>query len=242
MSTLSIWSPRPDAKSCEHIAPDIVLHGLPVIRITAVPFAAEVLQDLQALIFVSHHAVVCALAQYPLSYFRNKTVIAIGKRTAATLRDQYLPPALTAPPPYHSEALLADKAFQALPCQRIGIVSGLGGRTLLYNELTRRCELVAKIHCYRRDKIHLSAQVMIEFIDSCAIGGIILSSDAIAEAVANQLKRNKLQRCFALPVFVLSERIAMRAQRLGFSHCIVAEQANRHFLYQRIINWWEGAL
>ncbi len=206
------------------------------------PFAAEVLHDLQALIFVSHHAVVCALAQYPPSHFRDKTLIAIGKRTAATLRDQHLPPALTAPPPYHSEALLADKAFQALPCQRIGIVAGEGGRTLLYNKLRQRCELVAKIRCYRRDKIHLSAQVMIEFIDSCAIGGVILSSNAIAEAVANQLEQNKLQQYFELPVFVLSARIAAHAQRLGFSHCIVAEQANRHFLYQRIINWWEGAL
>ncbi len=244
---LSLWSPRPDAQTLETIAPDIILHGLPVINIVntleqsssaEINAIASTINQLDALIFVSHHAVQCAISVFSRELLTNKTLIAIGKRTEATLSTHRLSPTLTAPAPYNSEALIRDNAFQNLTFQRVGIICGKGGRTLLQKHLQQTRAFVTRIPCYQRDKIHLLPEVMVEFINNHAVGGILLTSKEITDAVTDNLSRAAQWQAFDLPVFALSERIATHANQLGFRQLIVASQANRHSLYQSIINWW----
>ncbi|PID61284.1 MAG: hypothetical protein CR974_04310 [Gammaproteobacteria bacterium] len=245
-NTLAIWSPRPaplgESKAPEWLADQIVVYHLPVLAIVSQPVSAAALEALDALIFTSYYAVREALAQLPRQRLASLQRIAIGKRTESALRDAQLAPIMTAPPPHNSEALLASPAWQTLSCQRLGIVCGVGGRRLLQDELAKTRQHVRRIACYRRDKIHLLPEFMVKFVDDYSIGGIILSSNDVVDAVASQLNRANLRQCFRLPAFALSARIAAHAETLGFEHLVIAERANQHFLYQRIINWWEVAL
>lgn len=240
MKTLAIWSPRPDAQLIEPISPTISLYGLPVITIHEIAFDAASLRSADGVIFVSHYAVKHALSRLIPADFSNKTVIAIGQRTARALAALGLSVDVTAPPPFTSEALLADADFQCLPCHHFVIICGRGGRQLIQQRLCESGKTVQQIACYQRDKTNLSPQVMVKFLDERAIGGMLLSSGEIAEAVAEQLTQVKRWQFFHLPAFAFSERIAQRAQLLGFTNVIVAAQASQHNLNQRIINWWEG--
>lgn len=242
MKKLAIWSPRPDAKAIETISPTITLYGLPIIHITPKVIDAAELASAEALIFVSHHAVKHLCSQITTETLSTKTLIAIGERTAKALNEQGLTVQLTAPPPYNSEALLNCVDFQNLSANHFAIICGSRGRSALKTGLKKRKKIVTRIECYQRDKANLLPQHMIQFIDRRAIGGIILSSGEISEAVATALIRANLRQAFELPAFTLSTRIALRAEQLGFRHIHTAAQANQHFLYQRIIHWWEGEL
>lgn len=243
--TLAIWSPRPDAKAIEAISPDISLYGLPVIAILPKKIETAQLDSLSAgdgVIFTSQHAVTHFFAQVSVQAVSSKTLITIGTRTAEALQHRGLTPDLIASPPFNSEALLADGRFEQLSCQHFSIICGVGGRNQLQKTLRARKKQVNSIRCYQRDKINLSQQVMIEFITGHGIGGIILTSAEIADAVSERLKQQELIHFSDFPVFALSERIGEHARRLGFCNVMVAAQANQHFLYQCIINWWEGRL
>lgn len=246
--TFAVWSPRPDAAEKTPIAADICLYGLPALELVEKPWdvaTRQALLDAEVLIFVSHHAVTCCLSRLSpaeINHLNDKVLVAIGLRTAEALSNAQLRTTLIAPPPFNSEALLRDKTFLALPYQYFAIVCGVGGRTLLHSALVQSGKCVQRIECYQRDKANLSAQVMVKFISEYAIGGIILSSNAVAEAVAAHLLMAEQQQCFALPVFVLSERIGERAKQLGFREVVVAKQADKNSLYQSMTNWWEGRL
>lgn len=245
--TLSIWSPRPDAEAKTAIAPDIFLYGLPAIEIVEKPLnqsAQQRLADAEVLIFVSQYAVKHSFSGMSPTVFEqtsHKILVAIGLRTAEALQQYNLTATIIAPPPFNSEALLQDETFLNLPFQRVAIICGVGGRMLLHTSLRQLGKQVQRIECYQRDKANLSAQVMVEFITEQAIGGIILSSNTVAEAVTKHVSMTE-QQCFTLPVFVFSRRIAKRAKQLGFREIIVAEQADKESLYRSIINWWKGRL
>ncbi|PID65416.1 MAG: hypothetical protein CR977_01075 [Gammaproteobacteria bacterium] len=135
---VNLWSPRPDAEAFAALTPNIHIYGLPLITIgrqilTKNDKAALAAAD--TLIFTSHHAVIHSVAQLPNTTLADKVRIAIGQRTASTLAKHNLPAHLTAPPPFNSEALLADPQFQSQASNHVALVCGVGGRRQLQNHL-----------------------------------------------------------------------------------------------------------
>lgn len=242
-SKLNIWSPRPDALPQEQIAPQVCLYGLPAIAIVPIALSEaqrQYIAQAEALLFVSAHAVQCLMDLWgadAVTVFSSKQLIAIGHRTESALQGKGLSVFLTAKPPFNSEALLADPRFQSLSATSVALICGVGGREILQKALQKKDKEIRRIACYRRDKCPLPAQVMVEFINKCAIGGILLTSCAVAEAVASALSACEREAYWQLPVFALSHRIAEHARGLGFSQVVSADSANRQALYAMIVDW-----
>lgn len=240
--TLNIWSPRPDAEPLERLTPNLTVYGLPLISITPRRLTDQDIARLvtaDRLIFTSRYAVLHSVSQLSQHAFSGKILIAIGERTAQTLAECGLTADLTAPPPFTSESLLADPRFQAQSVQQSALVCGVGGRRHLQEQLGTEGKVIHRIECYQRDKANVSPQVMVEFMRKYAIGGVIVSSCEIADAITEQLTTLGTSYGDTWVFFAFSERIGKRL-RQRYQQVFVAESANQHALNQLMINWWEG--
>lgn len=239
---LALWSPRPNALAVQRLSPQITLYGLPSIQITQLPLSTQQqarLQQAQVCLFISQHAVSQLLSQISTDELTNKTLIAIGEKTAHTLTANGLSVDITAVAPHTSEALLAMPTFQQLAYHRLAIICGHGGRKRLQKTLTALEKKVSRITCYRRDMCDLSRQTMLEFTSKYSIAGVIVTSCRIADAVLAALCTEE-KDFFHCPMFALSQRIGDYLSTLGFTQIIVAEAANQQSLNQTIITWWDS--
>lgn len=98
-----------------------------------------------AVIFLSEHAVRLGLPRLSPGTAR---IFAVGGRTAEVL--EAAGHQVVRPERPDSEGLLALEQLTAVRGQRILLVGGVGGRTLLATELTARGATVERFVCYRR--------------------------------------------------------------------------------------------
>lgn len=239
---LALWSPRPNAPLREVISPQVTLFGLPGISLVPLVITQQQRQWLEqadAFFFISQHAVKQILAQVPKQLFADKVIIAIGEKTAKTLKENSLSVDIVAPPPFTSEALLAHSAFIEVDYQTLAIICGVGGRTLLQQTLMRLGKEVFRIPCYRRDMCDLSAKIMLKFLSEYSIAGVVVTSCRLADAVLTGLNTAD-KDVFNWPMFALSQRIGDYLYSLGFTQVIVADAANQYALNQTIITWWDS--
>lgn len=126
----------------------------PVLQIVPIELQQEnmnhALEHSDWVIFTSSNAVwhaakLCQHYPHPLP-----PLLAIGPATAATLIEQGLPVAKQPTVAFSSEGLLAMPLLQACQNKRILLIGGVGGRTLLTDELTARGASVNKLDVYRR--------------------------------------------------------------------------------------------
>lgn len=237
---LSVWSPRPGAPEKIEVSSTVTLYGLPMMAIAPVAIEAEHQRGVQtsdALLFTSQHAVEHLCSQLPPRLLAGKHIIAIGEKTAATLRQCGLSVTLSAKAPCNSESLLADEAFHMLEYDSVALIAGVGGRQVLESTLTQLGKKVIRVACYRRDKCHVAPQIMLEFINNYGINAIVLTSCEIVDAVVCQRQRGGMPPDWQIPAFALSQRIADYAKSLGFSQVIVAEEASQASLYHRLQTW-----
>ncbi len=240
---LAVWSPRPDAPPVIELSESVCLYGLPVIAI--VPRTLSVteqalLSHTDSLIFVSANAVKTLLQHINSRQLLHKQIIAIGRQTAQALRQVGLSVHFVAPPPFTSEALLADNNFWQLPTQHIGLVCAAGGRTLLADSLRQNNKEISQIICYHRNPCPLSSKIMVKFIRTHKINAILISSCAIATAVAKTLRLAAISDYSDWVIFALSHRIEKHLKKLGFSQIIVSPVANQQALNETILTWWRN--
>lgn len=241
MKKLAIWSPRPDAQKHFQLSEAICIYGLPAIQIAPLKLTGSqrlAVVEADTYLFTSYNAVDQLFLQIPFSQLKDRQLIAIGIRTAKALESYGLSVTLIADPPFTSESLLAMPAFSHLSMQNVVLCCGRGGRPLLQQALSRKAEKFKRIECYRRNKAKLSTKVMIEFIKTHRIAGVIISSCEIADAVVANLAQTSSDY-WHWPVFVFSQRIADYAKSLGFKEIIVAPQSDQQSVNQAILAWWE---
>ncbi|MGY0398836.1 MAG: uroporphyrinogen-III synthase [Ostreibacterium sp.] len=240
MSTLAIWSPRPEAETYFQLSPQVVIYGLPIMQITPLLLSDKEKQHIflaDVFIFISQQAAKNFLKQTSAHYLKIKIIIAIGKKTANALGTYGLSPNIIAPSPFTSEALLSNKAFLNIPLKTFALIGGKGGRTLLQDELSNRGRKVYRIECYQRDKSDVTPKIMLEFIDNYNINAGLLSSCEMADMVADIFIPCARHDWWKLPMFVLSKRIATHTKQLGFTNTIVAKAACRETLHETILAW-----
>lgn len=240
---LAVWSPRPDAATRIDLSATVTLYGLPVIEIVPQvlsPTAQTTLASADSLIFVSANAVRTLLAQIDATTLLGKQLICIGKRTAQPLQQAGLLPTYTAPPPFTSETLLADKRFWQLPIRQTGIVCARGGRTLLSQTLTAKGKKNTRIICYRRNQCPPSAKVMVKFTGACQINAVLVSSCEVATVVAQTLQTAAIPGSKDWAMFAFSRRIADHVKKLGFTRVIVSPAASQQALNKTLLAWWRN--
>ncbi len=173
------------------------------------PFAAECLYE--------------ALDRYWPALPLGTSWYAVGAATAQALHDRlgvrvHVPPVQAGEDT--SEALLQLASLRDLEGQRILLVAGEGGRTLLADTFTARGGRVTRLSLYRR---HLQppSPAMQARLAKGDFRALVVSSGELLEHLARWCTETTLNQ----PLIVSSRRLATLADNLGFCTRVVASGA-----------------
>lgn len=151
--------------------------------------------------------------------------VAIGAGTTKALHDAgYI---AIHPDEWSSEGLLAMPAFQAISGKKITIIRGEGGRNILADCFVDRGATVSELIAYRRvlpNKVNSN-----EFMNKIDVM-ICTSFESVcnAETLLGNIVRN-------IPLIVVSERIKMLAQDLGFQTIWIAKNASNSAILEMLV-------
>lgn len=172
----------------------------------------------QWLIFTSRQAVIHSVAQIKKLGHLSGKIAAIGSGTMQALQETNLPIDCYPPNDWSSEGLLNLSPFQQCESLKIALIKGEGGRQLLNRELTLRGALVTEINCYRR------CMPKAPLLNHNTIDVIIITS---VESLQNFKKMTQdWQAVVNKTLIVISERIKIFAEKLGFKKVFIAENAS----------------
>jgi uroporphyrinogen-III synthase len=192
----------------------------------AEPAAAEALlreaAGFDLLVFVSANAVERA-APFLLPGLQTP-IAAVGDATARALRMRGLEPTLVPADRANSEGLLVLPALQQVAGWRVLIVRGEGGRTLLAETLTERGAVVAHAVVYRRAIPAVDPAPLLVDWEGQVHAIVATSNDGLDNLLALLGPEGK-RKALPTPVIVVSERMAERARRHGFTRVLVAAGA-----------------
>ena len=183
-------------------------------------------------VFVSRNAVEQALAllepasrQASGTPFGGARLAAVGKATAAAIREAGLSPALVPDTGFDSEALLELPGLQQVQGWRVLIVRGDGGRPVLAQTLSARGAEVVFAEVYRRAVPRADAAELLPDWQE-RLDYVTTTSDAVLTNLVEMLPASALPWLLGLPVAVLSERNAESALKMGFRTVAVATEAS----------------
>jgi len=172
-------------------------------------------------LYTSANAVEHSLSQLPKP--RATRVAAVGKGTARALREHGITvtalPATTA----DSEGLLELDCFADLRGQRLLILKGRGGRTLLREELTGRGAEVTLGDVYERRRAEPHPAAFEALRGACAGGRAVVAATSV-EVLTALLELAPDDRCPGLrdlPLVVPGARVAASARELGWRGRVV---------------------
>jgi uroporphyrinogen-III synthase len=202
------------------------------LRQEAIPQTPEMraawldIDQFQRVVVISPFAAEClaeALDRYWPQYPLGIAYYALGAATARILNERlgvavHLPP--TQAEEETSEALLRLASLQSLAGQRMLLVAGEGGRTLLADTLEARGARVSRIAVYRR-RLLVPSPVVQERLAQGNFRALVVSSGEILEHLARWCGNTALNQ----PLIVSSVRLATLAGELGFRAPVVASGA-----------------
>jgi uroporphyrinogen-III synthase len=196
--------------------------------------SAELVNQTDSVLFTSKNAVLHAHHTYPLPW-PGTVVNAIGPATTAALVALNQSVKLTPKSPYTSESYLQQ--LESLPPQKLLIVKGLGGRTLIADHLRKLGWAVQGLDVYQRCLPAISPESVAELMQNSAPEIISITSN---EALQNLkiLAVNHWDTLSKLPIVVNSERTATLAQSMGFEQlALVARSAGDEGQLEQVKLW-----
>lgn len=211
-----------------------VVHRAPMLTIEPVPETAlqralaQQLDRYDGVIVTSRHAVqygIPLLAQFWPQWPTGQTWWAMGAATAAALAAHGIVAA--APDDARSEGLLARPEFVDICGQRILLLTGAGGRTLIDRTLAARGAEVIRLETYRRvDMDDTMPAALTIFRDTTAAPGQRAALVTSMEILRNLLARAPWLSALDMVLIVASERIAIAARTVGVRHVVNAGGAD----------------
>jgi uroporphyrinogen-III synthase len=177
------------------------------------------------LIFVSVASVEFAHSTFNLSYWQQKTIIAVGNATKAALK-RFGINAIT--PEFHtSEGLLTLNALDEknINHQDIIIVRGDGGREHLAEQLSLRGANVHYLESYKKSWLSVTQNPVEEWKNK-QINCIVVTSNTLLESIIHLINNSDVDWKNTCLWIVASTRIAERAKQLGLLNIVNANGAN----------------
>ncbi|WP_416138784.1 uroporphyrinogen-III synthase [Halomonas sp. HK25] len=236
MEGLPVVITRPGERG-DVLAAAIEASGLPVarlesLRLETLPETAEQrstwldVDQFRRVVVVSPFAAEClvdALDRYWPQLPVGIDYYAVGAATAAALHQGlgvrvHVPPADAGEDT--SEALLHLGSLQRLTDEKVLLVAGEGGRTLLAETLAARGARVTRLAVYRRTPLPPSPDMQRRLAQG-DFRALVVSSGEILEHLARWCKGAALNQ----PLIVSSSRLATLAGKLGFRAPVVASGA-----------------
>ncbi|MBK1645780.1 uroporphyrinogen III synthase [Thiocapsa imhoffii] len=175
--------------------------------------------------FVSRNAVEQALALTPDGTWPQAArIAAVGRATAHALASAGRVPDLVPDERFDSETLLRMPELASMPGQRVLIVRGDGGRTLLAETLRARGAEVVYAEVYRRCLPAFDPQPLLaDWRASVAV--VTATSEEVLRNLMTMLGPEGRSLLLETPLVVIAERTAQTARELGFTRVLVAERA-----------------
>lgn len=186
-----------------------------------------VLPSLEAkdiVIYVSANAVLHGLESVSAAALQSPVSMAVGRRTAATLRSSGIHPVV--PDREDSEGLLALPQLQVVQGRRVVLVKGVGGRELIASTLRERGAEVIEFSCYRRHYIPLERELIASHIAPLKPLVWLAGSGGVVEHLGRQLAQHGFRELQAQALLVPSVRVALMASQHGWSHVLTADDAS----------------
>lgn len=168
----------------------------------------------------------------------DSVIIAVGTATAAALQSYGIEPAYVDTGDNSSESLLKAGVLANVAGQTVIIVRGEGGRGLLADGLRERGAEVSYLEVYRRVPARADVKILYESMLENRLDIVTVTSVGILEQLLEICTDDLLQSLRALPVLVISERIARRARESGFVHVIVCRPGDANMLSALQV-WWQ---
>ena len=216
---------------------------LPTVDEWAIKQQFQDLDGYQHLIFTSVNAVQFGMQwidrywpQWPVGVY----CYSVGPGTASALTEHHIHSQL--PQQFSSEGLLALPALQGIKDQRVLIVKGHGGRTLLKETLQERGAQVSCVDVYSRvcpePEPGAVTQLDVWLAENNPIV-LLLSSVDVLENLKIQLASswNNLKKAFVL---VISERIAQRVRLEGFTQVSVSPGPGNDIVINTLVSLVES--
>lgn len=196
------------------------------------------LADYDVAIFTSANAVERAL---PLIQQRGGLparleLAAIGKATAQALARFGAERCLRPEADFTSEGLLALSRFHRVTGQRLVIVRGEGGRTLLADSLAARGARVAVAEVYRRERPEGDAQALLERWAGGGVGAVLVTSTETLLNLFDMLDGAGQDYLRDTPLIAPSVRIRQTAAKYGCRRLLVARNASDEALLRALLD------
>lgn len=210
---------------------------LPCLTIRPLPneqLRAELLQQTDSVLFTSKNAVMHAHRICPLPW-PGTNVNAIGPATMQALASLAQAVQLTPKPPYTSESFLQQLA--GLPPQKLWIIKGYGGRTLIADHLSKLGWCIKEVDVYERSLPDISTTVASTLIQSYPPDLISITSNETLQNLKLLVPDHWDSLCL-LPLIVNSERSATLAETMGFKlPAMVAHSAGDEGQFEQVKHW-----
>ena len=208
------------------------------IRPLAVAAQAAAWRDVDGAIFVSANAArfgAAALHAARRDAAAAVRAIAIGAASAAQLKRQGLEPALVAPSPYTSEALLALPEMRRPAGRRYVVVKGVGGRGYLADTLRQRGACVRELEVYTRARPDIPNTPLTELMRAphavAAVASVTALRHLFEMASIDQARWLRERGVFLLP----GPRVAAAAREMGIRPPpLLAENATDAAMFARL--------
>ena len=166
---------------------------------------------------------------------------AVGQGTLRTLNEEGFDKVLAPLDRFDSEALLELLPPAAVAGKNILIVRGEGGHKKLGESLNARGAHVAYAECYRRVPPRRPDAANLARLLRGEIDILVLTSIEGAENLCTLVGESGRARLLAMPVVVVSERLARTCRQLGFHGDLrVAAQASDAAIVSTLLAWRAG--
>lgn len=214
---------------------------LPLLEIQAMTISEDGVLDkpIDWMIFISANAVRYALMANEgkiRAVCGQARVAAVGCATANALQQMGIVVNSQPAQDFNSEALLALPELQTLQDQRCMIVRGVGGRELLADTLRERGAQLDYLEVYRRVVPVNDPTVLVDALKQGVLDVITITSAEILQNLLALLpSSDEQQLLYACPLVVISDRLKLIAQDLGFKTVTVSNGASDRAVFKTIV-------
>jgi len=166
-------------------------------------------------------------------------IAAVGEGSRRELEQRLGRPVDLVPPDrYDSEALLALPALQKVAGRRVVIFRGSGGRELLAQTLRARGAQVDYAEVYRRTRTSAPDQATLLRWIAGGVNAITVTSSEGLQNLYDMMDERGRDWLLSMPLFVVSERCAALAERLGFRRkAHIARHASDQAIMESLASW-----
>lgn len=188
-------------------------------------------------IVASQHAVHYAsrkLRSENVIWPKNINYLAIGQKTASTLQE-IIQSTVDYPQGREiSEELLKLPQLQQVAGRKVLILRGNGGREFLANELAKLGANVTFCECYQRHMISYDVIALCHHWQKLKIDKLVITSGEMLQQLYDLVPAIYRPWLLDCHIIVVSERLAAKAQSLGWQQCLIADNADNDALFRAL--------